>query len=68
MGPTSCEVHRHIRILHDGKEISHITPQRGLQKGDPLFPYLFIICAEALSALIRVQEREEQLHGCQVAS
>ena len=38
------------RILHNGRELGPILPQRGLQ-GDPLSPYPFIICAEALPHL-----------------
>ena len=56
-----------FKILHEGKELGPIIPQRGLRQGDPLSPYIFIICAEALSSLIQAKEKEGQIHGCKVA-
>ena len=40
-------------ILVNGESKSMITPSRGLQKGDPLSPYLFLFCVEGLNALLR---------------
>ncbi|CAB4280055.1 unnamed protein product [Prunus armeniaca] len=39
------------------------SPFDGLQQGDLLSPFLFLICAEGLSALIRYHEERRTLKG-----
>ena len=39
-------------ILFNGKALELIYPSRGIRRGDPLSPYLFILCMEYLGQLI----------------
>lgn len=50
----------------NGKEVGPIIPYRGLRQDDPLFPYLFILCAEGLSGLFQKAKGKCIIHGVQV--
>lgn len=54
-------------VLHENKEIGPIHPKRGLRQGDPLSPYLFILLAEGLSAMLSNLERRGFIHGVSIA-
>lgn len=55
-------------FLHNGEKFGLVKPQRGVRQGDPISPYIYIMCAEGLSAMIRRNEEAGILHGIKVAT
>ncbi|XP_060965258.1 uncharacterized protein LOC133034228 [Cannabis sativa] len=53
-------------VVHSSHILGPITPSRGIRQGDPLSTYLFIICAEGFSALIKSYEANRIIQGCRV--
>lgn len=54
-------------ILVNGQSVGTVIPTRGIRQGDPLSPYLFIVCAEVLSLLLQRKEARGSIHGVRVA-
>ena len=50
-------------ILINGEPTGFITPSCGIKQGDPLSPYLFLLCTEGLSSLIRRAIENHHLKG-----
>jgi len=53
---TMCVEYIDYSVLVNGEHVGAIIPRRVLRQGDPPSSYLFIICAEGLSSLIRDAE------------
>ena len=50
-------------ILINGEPTGFITPSQGIKQGNPLSPYLFLLCAEGHSFLIRKSIENHHLKG-----
>ena len=58
----TCNV---VNIAHPSDE-GKIIPTRGLRQGDPISPYLLLLCAEGLTAMLRKEECEGMISGVSV--
>ena len=58
-----CVRSANYAILINREPVGRIFPSRGLRQGDPISPYLFLICAEALSSLLTSAEKNGQIRG-----
>lgn len=55
-------------ILINGDTVGPITPRRGIRQGDPLLPYLFILCTAGLSSILKERDANGEIHGVKVRS
>jgi hypothetical protein len=62
----SCVTTVNYRVWFNSDETDSFVPSRGLRQGDPLSPYLFLLCAEGLSSLLAHEEGVGGLQGVRV--
>ncbi|KAL0400085.1 UNVERIFIED_CONTAM: putative mitochondrial protein [Sesamum radiatum] len=54
-------------FLLNGEQFGFLRLERGLRQGDPLSPYLFLLCVESFSSLIKEAELAGHLQGVAVS-
>lgn len=54
------------KVLMNGQPRGNIFPERGLCQGDPLSPFIFILCTEALVSLINHAANQGKITGMRV--
>ncbi|XP_028055196.1 uncharacterized protein LOC114259389 [Camellia sinensis] len=59
----SCVSNQHSSILWNGEIIEGVQNGRGLRQGDPLSPYLFVLCMERLSNMINFKVHQGSWKG-----
>lgn len=50
-------------VMLNGKSHGYITPTRRIRQGDPLSPFLFILCVEALIHMMNKAEKDGNIAG-----
>jgi hypothetical protein len=63
---TPTEVNRMFIVLIP--KLQEFKPTQGIRQGDPISPYLFLLCAEGLSNVFKGNGVEGRVQGIQVSS
>ncbi|XP_023917793.1 uncharacterized protein LOC112029335 [Quercus suber] len=53
-------------VLINGELRGRISPTKGLRQGDPISPYLFLLCSEGLSTMLKREETMGRIKGVSV--
>jgi hypothetical protein len=50
----------------NGERLQEFKPTRGIRQGEPISPYLFLLCAEGLSCVLEVEGADCHINGAQL--
>lgn len=56
-----------MRMLWNGEALNEFSPSRGIWQGNPLSPYLFVLCIEKLFQMITMAVEHNQGHPIQLS-
>ena len=62
----SCIKSVSYAVLFNGEPVGHINPTWGLRQGDPLSPYMFLLCAIGLQGLLHKAEFDGAIRGVSI--
>lgn len=55
-------------VVVEGQPFGYFKPNRGLRQGDPLSPYLFLLCAKGFSFLLHKAGQAHKIQGLKIGS
>ena len=61
-----CATSIKYKVLMNGQPTENIVQERGLRQGDPLSPFIFILCTKALVRLLNHTENQGKIMGMRV--
>ena len=62
----SCVTTISFSVLVNGGPFGNVLPSRGIHQGDPLSPYLFLLCTKGFTSLLDRAEIGGTLHGVSI--
>ncbi|XP_041009323.1 uncharacterized mitochondrial protein AtMg01250-like [Juglans microcarpa x Juglans regia] len=63
---TGCIQTASFLVLVNGEPMGHIVPSRGIRQGDPLSPYMFLLCSEGLISLLKDAAINHDISGIKI--
>lgn len=63
----SCISSSSVSILVNGDHTDYFKPPRGIRQGDPISPYIFILCMEMLSRKIEEEIRNKTWYPIKIS-
>ena len=62
----TCVTTTSFSILLNGKPYGNVTPSKGIRQGEPLSPYIFLLCVEGFTSLFAKAKNDGKIHGASI--